>query len=198
MFISSSKLNIWSLWDKKHSFIGDFLYKTAVQLIECLYENADFYQEIKDKDLAKKIIDALLKQERKTSFHALFPDPPLDTVYYKMLKGTNTGYPSLEDYFKIEKHDNPAPMRFSYVSAKVLEAALGQVLAEKIQCVEKEKWEKNHKERILSQEELKVLMTTYLPDFDVSYLKEIFSFDRSSKGLPQSYTHQMNGIRAKK
>ncbi len=55
-------------------------------------------------------------EKKKEDFSELFPNGPLADIYYKMLKGTNTGYPALEEYFKIEKTEKKPPINWAYAS----------------------------------------------------------------------------------
>jgi hypothetical protein len=178
--LDSSKFNLWPVI---HSQVVDPLaYQSAIRLIDILYQKAEFY----DPGLAKKIIDHMI-EAKEDSFPKLFPkkDPDLARIYYKMLKGTNTGYPSLEEYFLLDKSDK-APVRFPYASLPVLQAVLGKRITQKILASEEDKWTNNHRTKILTKDELKKLLEHHAGEFDSNKLDTIFTFNRADKGLPQA------------
>ena len=89
-------------------------------------------------------------QERKKHPSALlltelFPEQePLKTIYYKMLKGTNTyqsgteiGHPPLGDYFCIDQSQIKNPISFGAASSLLLHALFGDEIASEILKSEK-------------------------------------------------------------
>lgn len=152
--LETSKLNLWPLFKGEDVSLSAILYDSAVELIKILYKDADFYKDENDKGLAKAIVDEMLKKKGE-SFSELSPrDERLAAIYYKMLKGTNTSYPALEEYFSLEK-TNKKPVIWRYASAPVLEAILGADALKLILTTEKTFWEANHYKAALSKEELK-------------------------------------------
>ncbi len=189
--LSSSKFNLWPLLYDEQSSVSKILYDKAIHLIDRLYKREKFYQEAQGKEIAKKILNTMIGK-KATSLAELFPeDPALGKIFYKMIKGTNTGYPSLEEYFKIENCSKTPPIKFSYASTPVLQAVLGEMLTEKILKAEKEKREINSRGKYLTEKQLKDLLLQYPPtDFDINDLNKIFSFGKKEKGLPELYVDE--------
>lgn len=194
--LDTSKFNLWPLLNDKNASIA--LYKSAIRLIQILYQDADFYKNGRDPHLARNILDAMISKKGE-DFAQLFPkDEHLAGIYYKMLKGSNTGYPSLEEYFKIEKSNDP-PIRYAYATTPILRAVLGDAATNRILEAEKASWEENHRTRVLPEEKLRALLQTHTnPDFDISLLKTFFSFDKRKKGSPHLYTENKSKVMARK
>ena len=192
----SSKFNLWPLLNDKNKTTSISLYKSAIKLIQILYQDVDFYKKAKDPELARKILDEMIAK-KKDDFTQLFPDNPLlSEIYYKMLKGSNTGYPPLREYFKIEKTDK-APIQWAYASTPVLQAILGEEATKRILAAEKSAWEANHRTKTLTKETLRTLLQTHSnPDFDIGQLETIFLFDRREKGAPHTYVDNRNKVTA--
>lgn len=172
-----SKLNLSILWTKSDPSLYRLIHESAIRLIHLLYKNADFYRESWDKDLARTILHAMTEQ-KGDSFLELFPtDPLLAKIYYKMLKGTNTGYPSLEEYFILDPKGGPT--HFRYASAELLEALLGDKTAQQIMEAEKS--------GILTQEQLRdLLQQNPSPLLSINDLATLFSFSQK-KGDPHAF-----------
>lgn len=195
--LDSSKFNLWPLFNKENNTPSVALYKSAIRLIQILYQDADFYKAEHDPDLARKIIDEMVSKKGE-DFSQLFPTNELATIYYKMLKGTNTGYPSLEEYFKIEKTTNP-PINWAYATTPILQAALGEAATHRVLAAEKASWEKDHHKKILTEEDLRALLQKHSnTDFDINNLKTFFCFDRREKGLPHLYIEEKSKVVATK
>lgn len=194
--LESSKINLWPLLKGDDNSLSDALYKTTIKLFQILYQDADFYKDARDPLLAKNVVDVILKKKGE-DFSELFPEGPLADIYYKMLRGTNTGYPALQEYFKIEKIDKKPPINWAYASIPVLRAVLGEETTKRILAAEKANWEKNHRKRVLTKEELKTLLQTHpSSDFDINRLETVFSFDRRGKGLPHVYIEEKSKVMA--
>jgi hypothetical protein len=192
----SSKINLWPLLKGDDAALSDALYKSTIKLLQILYQDADFYKAARDPDLAQKIVQAML-EKKKEDFSELFPKGPLANIYYKMLKGTNTGYPALEEYFKIEKNGKTPPINWAYASIPVLQAVLGEETTQRILAAEKASWEKNHRKRILTKEQLRALLQAHpTPHFDINRLETVFCFDRKGKGLPHVYIEEKSKVMA--
>ncbi|HUD02221.1 MAG TPA: hypothetical protein VMR37_07820 [Rhabdochlamydiaceae bacterium] len=192
--LDSSKFNLWPLISKESQSM--VVYKSAIRLIQILYQDADFYKDTRDPELARKIVDEMISKKGE-SLSELFPTKELAGIYYKMLKGTNTGYPSLEEYFKIEKTDNTPPINWSYASTPILLAVLGEDTTNRVLAAEKASWEENHRQRILTEANLKVLLQNHAnPDFSITDLNTIFSFNRKGKGSPHSYVEKQTKVMA--
>ena len=151
--LDTSKFNLWPLLNTPAP--PPALYKSAIRLIQIVYQDADFFKN--DPQLARNILDAMISK-KGDDFAQLFPkDEYLSGIYYKMLKGSNTGYPSLEEYFKIEKSNDP-PIRYAYATTPILRAVLGDEATHRILEAEKASWEANHRQRVLSEEKLRTLL----------------------------------------
>lgn len=194
--LDSSKVNLWPLFKGDDNALSDALYKITIQLIQTLYQDAEFYKSARDPKLAEKIVQAMLAKKGE-NFMELFPEGPLADIYYKMLKGTNTGYPPLEEYFKIEKIEKKAPINWAYASTEILQAVLGEETTKRILAAEKASWEENHRKRVLTKEKLTALLKTHSSSqFDINQLETVFSFDRKGKGLPHAYIEEKSKVRA--
>jgi hypothetical protein len=190
--LTSSKFNLWSL--VHNTTVDKVIYESAIKLVEILYQDTDFYKAARDPGLAKRIIDAMLGQ-KKESLSELYPtDKGLSDIYYKMMKGTNTGYPRFEEYFRLE-NSSDAPVRFAYATTPVLKAVLGVDAANRILAAEKTAWEANHRMQALSKDTLAELLQKHPPrGFDNSHITTIFSFNRAEKGIPQAHEDQDSKI----
>lgn len=191
----ASKFNLWPLVYEPDSVASKILYKKAIKLIEILYDQTDFYRTSTNPKPATALVDALISQKKGT-FSELFPkDPELSRLFYKMLRGTNTGYPRLEEYFKIEESKNKPPICFSHASIPVLKSILGEKITGQILEQEKKKWEKKPKERILTKEELSQLVLKHRTEItELLNIEDIFSFTNPEKNMPKAYTHKTTKI----
>ncbi len=190
--LHTSKLNLWPLFNEKDMELFNIVYESTIKLIENLYKKEDFYKE----GLAKRIVDEMSKKKGE-ALSELFPeDKELAAVYYKMLKGTNTGYPSLEEYLKIEKTDKP-PVIWRYASAPVLEAVFGKETKDRILAQEKAFWEENHFKGFLNQENLRALLRNSHPDLEINKLETVFSFDmKLKKGMARAHVEKKSKVMA--
>jgi hypothetical protein len=192
--LDSSKFNLWPLINNESQSM--VVYKSAIRLIQILYQDADFYKNARDPELAHKIVNEMISKKGE-SLAELFPTNDLADIYYKMLKGTNTGYPSLEEYFKIEKTTNTPPINWAYASTSILRAVLGEDTTNRVLAAEKASWEENHRQRILPEEKLKVLLQNHAnPDFNITDLNTIFCFSRKGKGSPHTYVEKQSKVMA--
>ncbi len=191
--LESSKFNLWPLLNNNSS---SNLYDSAIRLIQILYQDADFYKNERDPNLAEKILEEMISQKGE-DLSQLFPKNVISNIYYKMLKGTNTGYPPLGEYFKIEKSDK-APIQWCYATTPILRAVLGDAATNRILAAEKAAWEENHRKKVLPKETLRELLQQHTnPDFDINKLETIFWFDKKGKGSRQTYVEKQNKVMAK-
>jgi len=191
----SSKFNLWPLVYEPDSIASKILYKKAIKLIELLYGQTDFYKTSTKPKPATALIDAILGQ-KKATFSELFPkDPELSNLFYKMLKGTNTGYPRLEEYFKIEESKDKPPICFSRASTPVLKSILGEKITTQILEQEKKKWDKKPKERVLTKEELSQLVLKHRTEItELLNVEDVFSFTKPGKSMPKAFMNETNKI----
>lgn len=194
--LDSSKFNLWPLLENKDMNKYSTLKKSAIRLIQILYQDADFYKKAGDPKLAEKILEEMISKKGE-DFTQLYPkDEKLAEIYYKMLKGTNTGYPPLGEYFKIEKSNDP-PIRWAYATTPILRAVLGDAAADRVLAAEKASWEENHRKKILPKETLRELLQKNTnPDFDISQLEVMFLFDKTGKGSPHIYVEKQHRVTA--
>jgi hypothetical protein len=181
--MDDSKFNLWPLLQQKDPVIADILYNRAIKLIEILYQDADFYHP----HLAQQIIDEIAGKDA-SNFLELFPDDEkLAAIFYKMVKGTNTGYPALDEYFKIVSKVGDGKIQFRYASTPVLRAMFGDDLTYKILAMERANWEKNHHTKTLTKEQLTQLIKSHGSRvFDENHLELIFTFDHKKDGIPHA------------
>jgi hypothetical protein len=192
----SSKFNLLPLMHNKNS--SSSLYDCAIRLIQILYQDADFYKNERDPKLAEKILGEMLSKKGEKLSQLFSENSELAKIYYKMLKGTNTGYPPLGEYFKIEKSDK-APIQWCYATTPILQAILGEDATNRILAAEKAAWEENHHTRVLPKETLRQLLLKHTnPNFDINQLETIFCFDKKDKGSPQTYIEKQNKVMATK
>jgi hypothetical protein len=193
----SSKFNLWPLFQPKNNVEYNALKNGAIRLIQILYQDADFYKNARDPKLAEKILLDMISQKGE-DLSQLFPKDVPAEIYYKMLKGSNTGYPPLGEYFKIEKSNDP-PIQWSYATTPILRAVLGDAATNRVLAAEKAAWEENPRTRILPKETLRALLLKHTnPDFDVSQLEAIFVFQKKVKGSPHTYVEKQNKVTAKR
>jgi hypothetical protein len=192
--LESSKFNLWPLCHHSKSDIEyNALSKSAIRLIQILYQDADFYKKAKDPKLAEKILLEMISQQGE-ELSQLFPKTVSSDIYYKMLKGSNTGYPPLGEYFKIEKSKDP-PIQWSYATTPILRAVLGDAATNRVLAAEKAAWEANHRTRIMPKEILRELLLKHTnTDFDVGQLETIFGFKKQLKGSPHTYVEKQNKV----
>jgi hypothetical protein len=194
--LQTSKLNFWPCLNGTDKALSDAIYQSTVRLIENLYKETDFYKTVKRDNLARNIVEEMLKKKGET-LADLFPaDPELAPIYYKMLKGTNTGYPSLEEYLRIEKTETAQPVIWPYASAVVLTAILGEASTQKILAAEKANWEEDHKKGKLTKENLKALLQNSHPKLEINKLETVFSFQNATKGYPRACAEDKTKVMA--
>ncbi len=194
--LESSKFNLWPLFKEGSSSI--YLYRSAIRLIQILYQDADFYKNAPDPHLAKKILDEMISKKGEDLSQLFSQNQELAKMYYKMLRGTNTGFPPLGEYFKIEKSEK-APIQWCYATTPLLRAVLGDDATNRILAAEKAAWEENHRKRILPKETLRELLKKHPnPDFDINQLETIFWFENSNKGTPHTYIEKQIKVMANK
>ena len=192
--LPSSKFNLWPLFNSTASSEYTTLQKSVVRLIKILYQDADFYKNARDPDLADKIVREIIAQKGEEL--SQFPQNVPPEIYYKMLKGSNTGYPALGEYFKIEK--SVKAIQWPYAKTPILRAVLGDDATNRILAMEKAAWEENHHKKVLPKETLRELLLKHTnPDFDISLLETIFMFDNSNKDIPHIYIEDQNKVMAR-
>ncbi|HEX4839746.1 MAG TPA: hypothetical protein VFU89_04830 [Rhabdochlamydiaceae bacterium] len=191
----SSKFNLWPLQHNTDMTKYPVVKRSAIRLIQILYQDADFYKKARDPDLAEKIIDALIL-EKSEELSQTPKKVPAD-IYYKMVKGTNTGYPALGEYFKIEKAAK-TPIHWAYATTPILRAVLGDEATKRVLAAERAAWDEDHHKRVMPKEALRdLLLKQSNPDFDITHLETFFSFEKLKKGPPLIYIEDQNKVLSK-
>ncbi len=161
----------------------DFVEKTTIELIKRLYGPCDFYKSSGVKDAAYLIVKELMKEKIESLEELKFDNPKLDEVYYKMLIGTNTGYPSLNEYVRFgEKTDHP--IHFHHAPKEVLQAVLGEELAQTVF--------KKESAKVLKRE---VFEQVAYPKLSLELINDVFIFS-NKKSPPQIQSAEKGKIRA--
>jgi hypothetical protein len=188
--LEKSKLNLFALMDGKNPQLTQFLEQITVHLLDTLYGRYDFYKPAFGKDIAHTIVQQMMKDPIESLEEINFEkNKELDPIYYKMLKGTNTGYPSLKEYLRVSK-DNLSPVYFRYASKPVLEAVLGEESAKIIIDTEIKNWRENKLRKALPKEKCLELIKakSVLPSH---LIDKILDFSNKNKGVSQ--IHQVGG-----
>lgn len=165
------------------------LEETAQNLLRNLYGFSTLYFEDFEELVLKTLMKTLKKHPKIESFEDLMLKLPEEKapLFYKMIRGTNhfqyrttKGYPSLGDYFSLEKKEKqPPPIHFSVASRALLEALYGERIAPLIINEEEHKWEEKHKHSPMTKQELEsFLINNQLNPSDTF---ELLSFSTSKR-----------------
>ncbi len=191
-----SKFNLAPLLREK----SPKLYKAAAALLKNLYGQVPFFSS-QGEGWEYKVLDALLSNppsdDKDIELIDLVSKQNLaQPLYFKLLRGTKKyqvqtgkGYPPLHHFFTINFQEKKA-ICFPKASRAVLEAYFGFEVTSKIIDKEKEKWEKAHKQGILTKAELVELVQGKLrgddPSDDMSFThpkkmkKKVYSQDEAT------------------
>lgn len=181
-----SKLNLYAMIHGIDPDIKHVLEQSAIRLIESLYHGYPFYNSAQTKDIAHTLVKQMIRQEANSLEEVKFDDRQLQLIYYKMLKGTNTGYPSLLEYVSLNPKTDS--IYFQYASKPVLKGVLGERFAEKVFALEKKQWEKNKYCKALVKDKFMELVTTeHTSLVPFNLIKPIFNFKKDKKGVVQIY-----------
>lgn len=186
----ASKMNIYALYDTGNPQLQHHVKQTLIRLIEILYGS---YAFAKGKDVAFSIVKQLMEKEVESLEEVKFKSPALDAIYYKMLKGTNTSYPALSEYVRIDK--KVKPIHFKYAPKEVLRAALGEELASKLFELERKKWRENHASKALTKDNFEALLQAD-PKAPRELMNLLFNFELVKKGAAQIHREKHEKIRA--
>ncbi|MCB9092849.1 MAG: hypothetical protein H6620_09845 [Halobacteriovoraceae bacterium] len=166
------RINLYPLIENPAS--NKTLYSVALNYLELLYGTALFHEN-KDQGMCKKILDQLLKSQKKSFketqgplklYEVAFEESHLKEKYFKMLSGTTSynlrekqGYLPLKQAIEFEKSTSK-PIKFPYANTLLIEALFGKKVTKEILNAELE----------IQQTEEKVSNTYALTEND---LKEI-------------------------
>lgn len=155
------------------------------RLIQILYAEAPFYQGVDHDRFVQLLVEAMI-QQKSTSWDTLrLSDPEADRTYYAMVRGTNTGYPSLTEYCALKGTGSKVAM-FRYASAPVLRAILGDVVYERVAEQEVRQGRENSRLHALKKEELLSLLAQHpSPYVTIEALDKIFDYSSRARTQPQ-------------
>lgn len=151
-------LSKWNLRPFLTTPDNPYLYKVTATLVRSLYP------DLLDESLLEPLLHALVaKQEGAKTLADLTPDDPeLASLYYKMLRGTNTydveskeGIPPLEDFICLR--EEKAAAHFRHASLPVLEAILGKEMKNKILSEETKLSQRKKKAMTLTKQQFATL-----------------------------------------
>ncbi len=185
-----SKMNIYALYDTGNPKLQHHVKETLIRLIEILYGSYEF---AKGKDMAYSIVKQMMEKEIESLEDVKFKSRELDAIYYKMLKGTNTSYPALSEYVRIDK--KAKPIYFRYAPKQVIRAALGEELAAKVFELEKKNWRENHASKALKKVDFEPLLKAD-PKVPQELVNLLFNFKNDKKGTAQIHCEEHEKIRA--
>ncbi len=187
-----SKLNLIMMLSSDQPQVQKTLEETAIRLIDILYSPYKFYNETPVKDIARTIVKQIIKDKIECFEELRFDNIEMNKIYYKMLKGTNTSYPALSEYFSLNKQIKSA-IYFRYASKPVLRALLGDGLAKSVFDAELKNWEKNKLRKVLPKEDF-IALTKNDPQALIK--AEILDFSTKHKGPIQIHHEISEKIRA--
>ena len=185
-----SKLNLTALIRGNDPLASKMIENTAIRLLESLYGNCDFYQ----KGAAQAIVKQMIKDKIESFEELKLKNPEYNKIYYKMLQGTSSGYPALSEYFSLN-NKNPKPIYFRYATKTVLKAALGEKFAAEVFELERKRWEKNHRCKVMVKEDFLNLAKTKHGMDEMSALA-LIDFENKNKGASQVHFDSTGKIRA--
>ncbi|MBP7074785.1 MAG: hypothetical protein KBA81_05305 [Rhabdochlamydiaceae bacterium] len=191
-----SKINLAFLYEAANPELQFFLKQTVVRLIELLYGSCDFYKAAGIKDTAFLIVKELMKEKIESLEDLKFDNPALDAIYYKMLVGTNTGYPSLHEYVRFREKTFP-PINFRYAPKQILQAALGDELSKTVFEMEIKEWQKKKSLKALERKAFEELAISKVPTtFNTTLINAAFRFKNDKKSPLQIHREANEKIRA--
>ena len=191
--LEKSKLNIYQMIHGTDPLAHKTLEQITMRLMDSLYGEYEFYKNV--KDAAHYIVKQMVKDKIESLEEVQLKNPKLDDIYYKMLKGTNTSYPALNEYVTIDKSN--ATIFFRYASKTVLRAAFGESCAKKVFDAEKKNWLKDKRKKVLKKEDLSNLIrgdhSCLLP---LELVDALLNCQNVEKGSTQIYKEGGEKIRA--
>lgn len=182
----ASKLYLFAMIHDSDEAVRLSIQKIACRLIENLYSACDFYQTANKKEIAQTIVNEMCTQKIKTLEALKLKDPELDTIYYKILKGTSSGYPTLAEYCHLGKTLG-APIHFRFASTPVMQAAIGKELAAKLFNLEIKNKEENSRVRALKKKAfIQLVKADASSGIPSDVLIKLFDYKNKKKGISQS------------
>ena len=192
MGIQESKINLWPMIHGNHPEASKALQSIVAQLITDLYSSSPFFNS---KEIALTLVQEMVSQKIEKLEALSLKDPQLDAIYYKLLKGTNTGYPPLSEYCRLEKQSTP-PIHFRYARAPILQAALGKELSQKVLDLEKKQWQQHGRWDALNKDKFQELVQNAPACWiKLDLVPVLFEF-KKKKGAPQILKEDGVKIRA--
>lgn len=187
----TSKVNLMAMIHGNNPQLQHTTQEIAIRLLDLLYGEYDFY-----KNSSRAIVEQMIGQKIDSFEELRFEDENLNQIYYKILKGTNTGYPSLHEYFRLS-NDNLKPIYFSYTSKLVLRAVLGDKTAQAVFDAEKKAWLRSTRKKAMVRKDFEKLIETRR-DSLISFneIDSLFEFRNTKKGVAQVHQEGTEKIRA--
>ncbi|MGR3973813.1 MAG: hypothetical protein QRY72_04520 [Candidatus Rhabdochlamydia sp.] len=192
----ASKLNLWQMIHPPSLELGQTVEAVFIHLCDELYGKYPFYAAGGYISPAQTIA-SLMKQQNIHHFEELkIQDPLLDHIYYKMIQGTNSSYPSLKEYCLLQTGKRE-PIYFRFASKELLTALLGPSLSHHLFVMEEELHQTNPALKVLKKEQFLKEITPHLPDWiPASLIFKLLNFQNKQQGLPQSAALSAKKIRA--
>ncbi|MGR3912039.1 MAG: hypothetical protein QRY71_01845 [Candidatus Rhabdochlamydia sp.] len=191
-----SKLNLWDMIHGENKELQNALETIFIHMLEALYATYPFYQVPYYPSLAKTVAQEMITQKITTFEELTFQDPLLDHLYYKMIQGTSSSYPSLKEYCLLE-NGKREPIYFRFASKTLLQAALGSSLASRIFLLEEKLYQEHFPRKVLKKELFMQEALYHLPSWITpSLLLKLLNFQNKQKGLPQFSLESPQKIRA--
>jgi hypothetical protein len=191
------KLNIWNMIHEKNREVQESVKIIFVRLLHLLYGSYDFYKKYpKKEDVAELIAHEMVHQKIKKLEDLSLKDNDIKAIYYKMLKGSNTGHPPLSLYCRLSKEKEHA-IRFRFARPEILEAALGKDLAARIIQEEIKIRKANSRRYALTKQEFNTLRVgQYINWIPEDKYEDIFYFKNDGMGTLEALKEPQKKIQA--
>jgi hypothetical protein len=178
------------------------LIEASALFLEQLYGHTLFWKKAKDEHphLAQEMLVSWQKKKTEKNqiekLEDLFPEElPLQTVFYKMLKGSGyynldskEGYPPLGDFFRLSKEEMTV-LCLPYASTQALEVLLGLKMARAIVEIERDKWISKGGYYSITKAELLALTATHASNLSIQEI-DYFLVEGHKKGKLEKLTHK--------
>lgn len=159
-----TKLNLAPLLTTSENVEQQMLKKAAATLIKNLYQHTPLYEEELEKEVVQILVNVLKEHPEIESLSEAYSHiEKRRPLFYKLFRGTqsyqvssNVGYPSLTDFFILEK--KRAAIQFAHASSPVLEAVFGMPITAAILREEEARWHEDHRHHPLKKTELSDLL----------------------------------------
>ncbi|MBS3905268.1 MAG: hypothetical protein KGZ39_08085 [Simkania sp.] len=182
--VEQGRVHIACLQMKEYAPILQPIFK---RLFEELYGHTSWYDAKKMDQLLSVLITTTNELHSETFMTTL--DAELYPLWYRMLKGTqlyNTetrvGYPPLGDFVDFSSSKVKHFCHFPFAPLPILRALLGKDIAIQIVDIETLKWQKDHKRRYCTKQELLPLLSKHAQCATLTHTVETFCYFSPSVG----------------